>query len=69
MSLVARTKQWTARNLQKLCAKRDPVPTFVPGWVSVFILVPSDYRGWADSARATSVNAACVSFIFEKLCG
>ena len=30
MSLAARTKQWTARNLQKLCAKRDPVPTFVP---------------------------------------
>ena len=31
MSLAARTKQWTAaRNLQKLCAHRDPVPTFVP---------------------------------------
>ena len=23
-------KQWTARNLQKLCAQRDPVPIFVP---------------------------------------
>ena len=30
MSLAARTKQWTARNLQKLCAQRDPVPIFVP---------------------------------------
>ena len=30
MSLAARTKQWTARNLQKLCAHRDPVLTFVP---------------------------------------
>ena len=28
MSLAARTKQWTARNLQKLFAQRDPVPTF-----------------------------------------
>ena len=30
MSLAARTKQWTARNLQKLCAQRVPVPIFVP---------------------------------------
>ena len=30
MSLAVRTKQWTARNLQKLCADRDPVPTFLP---------------------------------------
>ena len=30
MRLAARTKQLTARNLQKLCAHRDPVPTFVP---------------------------------------
>ena len=30
MSLAARTKQWTARNLQKLCVHRDPVLTFVP---------------------------------------
>ena len=28
--MAATTKQWTARNLQKLCAQRDPVPTFVP---------------------------------------
>ena len=33
MSLAARTKQWTARNLQKLCARRDPVPTFVPEYI------------------------------------
>ena len=30
MSLASRTKQWTARILQKLRAHRDPVPTFVP---------------------------------------
>ena len=30
MSLAVTTKQWTARNLQKLCADRDPVPTFMP---------------------------------------
>ena len=30
MSLGVRTKQLTAWNLQKLCADRDPVPTFVP---------------------------------------
>ena len=30
MSLAARTKQWTARNLKKLCAQRDLVPIFVP---------------------------------------
>ena len=30
MSLAARTKQWTARNLQKLCAHRNLAPTFVP---------------------------------------
>ena len=30
MRLAARTKQLTARNLEKLCAHRDPVPTFVP---------------------------------------
>ena len=29
MSLVVTTKQYTAWNLQKLCADRDPVPTFV----------------------------------------
>ena len=29
MSLAPRTKQWTARNLQKLCAHREPVPTVV----------------------------------------
>ena len=32
MSLAARTKQWTVRNLQKLCAHRDPVPTVVPDY-------------------------------------
>ena len=88
MSLAARTKQWTARNLQKLCAKRDPVPTFVPEYKvtrpctrapapcphssvgtwkkSVFILVPSDYRTWADSARATSVNAAFEFYFWQQ---
>ena len=30
MHLAARTKQLTVRNLQKLCAHRDAVPTFVP---------------------------------------
>ena len=30
MSLAARTKQWAAGNLQKLCVHRDPVLTFVP---------------------------------------
>ena len=30
MRLEARTKQLTVRNLQKLCAHRDAVPTFVP---------------------------------------
>ena len=30
MSLAARTKQWTAPNLQKLCVHRDPVLTSVP---------------------------------------
>ena len=30
MRLAARTKQLTARNLQNLCAHRDPVPTLVP---------------------------------------
>ena len=60
MSLAARTKEWIARNLQKLCAKRDPVPTFV------FILVPSDYRTWADSARATSVNAAFEFYFWQQ---
>ena len=30
MSLVVTTERWTAQNLQKLCADRDPVPTFVP---------------------------------------
>ena len=30
MRLAARTKQLTAGNLQKLCAHRDPIPTFVP---------------------------------------
>ena len=30
MSLAPRTKQWTTRILQKLCAHRDSVPTFVP---------------------------------------
>ena len=28
--LAARTKQLAVRNLQKLCAHRDPVSTFVP---------------------------------------
>ena len=30
MRLAARTKQLTVQNLQKLCAHRDQVPTFVP---------------------------------------
>ena len=30
--LVVRTKQRTARNLQKLCAHRNLVPTFVPDY-------------------------------------
>ena len=30
MSLAQRKKQWTTRNLQTLCAHRNPVPTFVP---------------------------------------
>ena len=30
MNLAPRTKQWTARNVQKLCAHRELVPTVVP---------------------------------------
>ena len=40
MSLAARTKQWTAPNLQKLCAHRDPVLTFVPKYKVTQALAP-----------------------------
>ena len=40
MSLAARTKQWTARNLQKLCAHRYPVLTSVPEYKVTQAQVP-----------------------------
>ena len=64
MSLAARTKQWTARNLQKLCAQRVRYPFLCPNSIvgtwkkGVFTLVLSEYRIWADRAWALSAVKA-----------
>ena len=60
MSLVATTKQCTAWNLQKLCADRDPVPTFVPkNKVETLYLgtstVPEFYSGYLKNGAFTLV--------------
>ena len=58
MSLAARTKQWTARNLQNLCAQRDPVPIFVPEF----------YRGYLKKGRV-HVSAQRVPYLGRPCLG
>ena len=64
MSLAARTKQWTARNLKKLCAQRDRYSFLCPNSIvgtwkkGVLTLVLSEYRTWADRAWAPSAVKA-----------
>ena len=58
MSLAARTKQWTAWNLQKLCAQRDPVPIFVPEF----------YRGYLKKG-CVRVSAQRVSYLGRPCLG
>ncbi|CAH3046824.1 unnamed protein product [Porites evermanni] len=58
MSLAARTKQWTARNLQKLCAQRDPVPIFEPEF----------YRGYLKTG-CVHVSAQRVPYLGRPCLG
>ena len=58
-----------ARKRLRPCT-RAPAPcpnSSVGTWKKdVFILVPSHYRTWADSAWATSVNAACEFYFWQQ---
>ena len=58
-----------ARKRLRPCTRApSPCPNSSVGtWKKdVFILVPSDYRTWADSAWATSMNAACEFYFWQQ---